>query len=397
MKKVLFISHEANYSGAPIVLLHFLKWFKENTNISFEILLRKNGVLQSDFQAIAPTLLFEELAPSQKSLKGRVLRRFGLQGEDKIYLKRLAKKMSQNNIGLIYSNTVVNGDILELLCELDCPVICHVHELEYAIRFGAGLENFEKIKKATHHYIAVSNAVKENLIKNHNILDERVSVVHEFIPAIFPSLDKADGNKNEIHRRLNIPVNAKIVCASGTTEWRKGTDLFVQLARTVLEKYSSPVHFIWVGGVNNGARYYYELSHDVKNAGLEECVHFLGEQLNPSEYFKSSDVFTLLSREDPFPLVCLEAASLGKPIICFDNAGGEKEFVEEDSGFIVPYLDIAQMAEKVIALLNSPDLCQRLGERAKQKVRERHSVEITSPQIKKIIEKFLEDSKSVEH
>ena len=40
--------------------------------------------------------------------------------------------------------------------------------------------------------------------------------------------------------------------------------------------------------------------------------------------------------EDPYTLVCLEAAALEKPYVCFEGAGGSPEFVEEDCGFVVP-------------------------------------------------------------
>ena len=59
-----------------------------------------------------------------------------------------------------------------------------------------------------------------------------------------------------------------------------------------------------------------------------------------SDYFSIFDVFALMFREDPFPLVCLEAALLEKPNLCFARAGGASELVESDSGFVVPYLDL---------------------------------------------------------
>jgi len=97
----------------------------------------------------------------------------------------------------------------------------------------------------------------------------------------------------------------------------------------------------------------------------------------------------LVSREDPFPLVCLEAASLGKPIVCFDKAGGMPEFVEDDCGFIVPYLDTEAMAEKIIELIKNPELRQRLGERARKKVKERFDVEVQAPKIFSLIQRTM--------
>ena len=96
-----------------------------------------------------------------------------------------------------------------------------------------------------------------------------------------------------------------------------------------------------------------------------------------------------MSREDSYPLVCLEAASLAKPILCFDRAGGEREFVEEDCGFVVPYLQVEMMAERTLELLGSAELRQRMGERAKAKVRERHDVSVSAPRILEVIRRLL--------
>ena len=127
----------------------------------------------------------------------------------------------------------------------------------------------------------------------------------------------------------------------------------------------------------------------VRNAGVESCAHFTGEVTNPFEYYASFDVFVLLSREDPFPLVCLEAAAMGIPILCFAGAGGIPEFVEEDCGFIVPYLDIEAMAIKASVFHERPELKLNYGRAGRQKVSQRHTVDIVAPKLLSIIEEQL--------
>jgi glycosyltransferase involved in cell wall biosynthesis len=83
----------------------------------------------------------------------------------------------------------------------------------------------------------------------------------------------------------------------------------------------------------------------------------------------------------------LEAAALGKPIVCFAEAGGMPEFVEEDCGFVVPYLDVAAMAERVVCLLESRECRLKMGEAARHKITERHDVSVAGPQIVNIIER----------
>jgi hypothetical protein len=45
MKKILFISHSAGRTGAPLMLLNFLTWVKENSDITFEALLKTSDEL----------------------------------------------------------------------------------------------------------------------------------------------------------------------------------------------------------------------------------------------------------------------------------------------------------------------------------------------------------------
>ena len=82
----------------------------------------------------------------------------------------------------------------------------------------------------------------------------------------------------------------------------------------------------------------------------------------------------LTSREDPYPVVCLEKAALEKPIVCFANAGGASAFVEEDHGFVVPYLDGPAMADRIVPLIDSADRRRTMGTAARRKATERHDV-----------------------
>ena len=48
---------------------------------------------------------------------------------------------------------------------------------------------------------------------------------------------------------LKIPENAFIVGASGTLNWRKAPEIFLQIARELFQKNSnSNIVFVWIGG-----------------------------------------------------------------------------------------------------------------------------------------------------
>ncbi|MBZ9787851.1 glycosyltransferase [Psychroflexus sp. CAK57W] len=90
------------------------------------------------------------------------------------------------------------------------------------------------------------------------------------------------------------------------------------------------------------------ISEDLKKLRLTDTVKFVGQQSNPFNYYNQFDIFLMTSKEDPFPLVCIEVGMLGKPIICFDKATGTQEVLENGDGKVVPYLSIERMAEAVV-------------------------------------------------
>lgn len=393
-KTVLFVSHEASRSGAPIILLNLMKWLKYNTDIRFMALIEnasdgKNELLP-EFEALCPTLVYwpprlsSALPAPSAGIAGsirRVLRR-------KPVLQDVLRTIADSDVGLIYSNTVGNAAVLSDLAVLELPVLVHVHELEYAMKWGLGSDSFKIVEKAASRFIAVSGAVKRNLVVNHFVSDEKVSLVYGFVPVV-PSLPYEGCDRNDVLKELGIPCDALVVGASGSIDPRKGTDMFIQLAMKIGRlPHDRPVHFLWVGGNLKGL-YFGALEHDMSKADVAAVMHFTGNVTDPSGYYSAMDVFVLTSREDPFPLVVLEAGALGKPTVCFEASGGAMEFVEPDCGFAVPYLDVDAMAGKTVELLNDDALRGQLGASAAAKVRKRHTLDVGAAQIHNIIKQYL--------
>ncbi len=390
LRRVLFVSHEATRTGAPFLLLHFLEWLKEHTDLPFSILLRKGGALEPEFAAIAPTVVLGRETSYGSGILERLASIFGFGGfVEEHALARIKKQYARENIGLIYSNTATNGEILAWLRDLGTPVISHIHELEFLMQQEMDPVELDQMFANTDYYIAGAEAAKNNLVQNHGIAPELVKTIHEFIPT--PQHNDTDvmNIRQSIREQLRIPDNAPIIGAAGTSDWRKGVDLFVQLARvTYKQDPGLGVHFVWVGGESKGI-HINRLRHDLSKLGLSKVVHFVGAQTNFRDYLASFDIFSLVSREDCLPLVVLEAALLKKPILCFDKAGGAGEFVKNDAGFVVPYLDLELMGERAITLLRDPDLRRTLGECAANKAKQQHDVAVIAPRTLQIILRFI--------
>ncbi len=342
------------------------------------------------FESLAPVTLFSQSLAGKLEILKSVFRRRGWRLPDGNPARSLfERRVGTKCFDLVYSNTVTNSEILKLTARLNPPVICHVHELEWGITHY-GLDRFNITKDLTDRFVAVSKAVRENLVQNHSIQTDVIDINYEFIPTSQFDKINVEQARTGICEEYDIPKSSAIICASGTTGWRKGPDLFIQLAIAVQNLMAEvPVYFFWIGGQGNGPEYQ-NLIYDIEKSGFARKIKFIPEQEQPFEYFAAADLFVMVSREDPFPLVCLEAAALGKPILCFENAGGMPEFVGSDAGFSVPYLDIMAMARKCVDLVRSPDLSAQMGRQAKYKVKRRHDVEVAGANLLQIIENEIE-------
>jgi glycosyltransferase involved in cell wall biosynthesis len=184
-----------------------------------------------------------------------------------------------------------------------------------------------------------------------------------------------------VRERLTIDPGAFVVGACGSLGWRKGSDLFLQIAsRAVARDAAANVHFVWVGGAP-GEMATLEFIHDLDRFGLASRCTLVPATAEALDYYCAMDVFALPSREDPFPLVVLEAAAHGVATICFENAGGAVEFVGDDAGLRVPYLDVEAFAMLVLELASEPQRGHALGECARAKLARDHVLESQAPKL----------------
>src|SRR5436190_14793250 len=109
-RRVLFVSHDAMRTGAPVLLLHFLRWLRANTSIDFEVVLRRAGELSAEFAALAPVWHGEATTGRLARTRMRVAARLGLKASlDDAHISRMVRQMSRRRFGVVYSNTFTNG------------------------------------------------------------------------------------------------------------------------------------------------------------------------------------------------------------------------------------------------------------------------------------------------
>ena len=157
--------------------------------------------------------------------------------------------------------------------------------------------------------------------------------------------------------RLGLSADDILVLGSGNGDFRKGIDLFVQVAREIaLSSATSTIRkivFAWAGPVERNFQQWVE--KDVTELGLSERLIFLGQQRDVAPCFASSDIFFLPSREDPFATVVLEAMASGVPVVGFLGSGGFEEQARGGAGLAVPLCRRRSAAGGLEAMADQPD------------------------------------------
>lgn len=343
---IIFVSHEASQTGAPAVLLSLMQWIKDNTDINFAIVVGASGEWNHKFVAMAPTFFIDAYHHHE--------------------LDRELKSFCGSHVKAVYINTIAAALFAERLTYLQAEFITHVHEMENV--FQIFQPHVEVLKQICTKYIAVSPGSVDAIHKRYDMNQIELKFLKPFI-------DK----KRQTERPITNPSAKKAIFGCGAVEMRKGFDLFCITAATLKARGRDDVQFYWIGSDTNKELVAADVIHQ---HGVADVVEFMGVKDYPRDYFEWGDLFLLPSREDPYPLVCMEAAECDMPVICFDEqAGGMHSFVEGDAGAVVPYLSTEAMADAIIDLLDDEPKRQACGHTAHQKVIDRHYVDVIAPQI----------------
>jgi glycosyltransferase involved in cell wall biosynthesis len=353
-RKILFISHDAYRTGAPILLLNLAALLRSK-GFEIDFLLKKGGDLVDEFKAIGTTTITQ---PSQ-SFSSRVKRKL-LMNET---LYHDIENLAWNSYSFILSNTITNGDILSIVRKYyKGKIFSYIHELEIASVFFTNEQDVAHLLETTDHYLVPCKAVERFLEKKYAIPASRVALLPYYIP-----------KKNSSSPKKKINEKPFLVGGVGTADWRKGPDLFLQVGAMVFGLLpDANILFVWKGVSENNIDVK-RLEYDIKKAGLTGRVLLEQASGDMPDFYKQLNLLLLTSREDPYPLVVLEAAAAAVPTICFENSGGAIEFVQGSKGGVsVAYLNVQAMATEVINFYQNRQAQETAGQNAKNYLERTH-------------------------
>ena len=302
--------------------------------------------------------------------------------------------------GSAFDSGLKIGKSLAKITREHSPEILHLHYFGFINLYSwlARLQSVKRIFFTDHHsrpsgYIAnraplwkraVGRIVNGPLTKvicvsnyGHNCMSSFGLLPSNRFQMIYNAVDlsrvEADPQRAiDFRKRYSIPSDRSIVTQVSWVIPEKGIIDFLETARVVTRQ-DRNVQFVIVG---EGA-YREQYMRQAVEMGIEDHVTWTGMVEDPfgEGVFEAADVICQFSRwEEVFGWMIAEAMAHGKPVIA-TRAGGIPELVQDrESGYLVDRADIKAMSDKILALLNDPELRDRMGSTGRNIVHEKFNL-----------------------
>ena len=137
--------------------------------------------------------------------------------------------------------------------------------------------------------------------------------------------------------------------------------MLIKAFEQVVKKYPQKTLVIYGDGP-----YKEETLQLVNKLKLNEKVYLPGDVLDVAKKIKDAAIFALPSDTEGMPNALMEAMALELPCVATDcPCGGPKTLIQDGvNGFLCDVNDVDTMADRIIKLIEHPELAKQIGEKA---------------------------------
>jgi starch synthase len=254
------------------------------------------------------------------------------------------------------------------------PAVATVHSLEplrpwKARQLGTGYDLSKWMEReglcACDRVVAVSEGMKNDIMKCYPIPSSRISVVHNGIdPAVYTRREDAGVLAKYRVRKPYVLFVGRLTRQKGVFDLLQASKMFPAGTQLVLAT-----------GKPDEPGILEDLERAVKRRGDVVWINSMLGQAETIALYSGASVSVTPSVYEPFGIVVLEAMACGSPVVA-SAVGGIREIVQSGrSGLLVPPSDPPGLAEAVNRLLGDTALQNRLAVNARKRVMERFSWE----------------------
>ena len=267
----------------------------------------------------------------------------------------------------------------ESLNELDIPFVVHFHgrDATRLMALASYRREIGKVFDYSQKVIVASNHIKRRLALMACPIS-KISVIRLGI----------DISKLPLRSQRTVKTSHPSVIHVGRLVEKKDPVALLYAFRLVLNRISeAKLTMIGSGALLNRIR------NAIKDLQLADSVRLLGalprdEVLNElcrHWVYAQHCVTASTGDQEGFSVSMLEAAACGLPVVSTIHNGIPENVIDNQTGFLVQEHDYESMAERMIRLLEDPDLCEKMGMAGRCRVEEHFLLETRIKKINKVL------------
>lgn len=224
------------------------------------------------------------------------------------------------------------------------------------------------IHKLADGIITTGESVREALISHNRVSPHRIVSIPTGVPLekFSPELDGA-----AIRRELGIAPGRRVVTIVAILRKIKRHDLFLEMARQLLQRYPDLVFLIVGDGPMRD-----EIIAQRKVSGLEQDVIMTGHREDIPDIIAASDIVVLTSDKEGVPQSLSQAMAMAKPVVAAPVGGIPDLVLDYETGLFADAGSGASFTAKVSELLDNESLRTSLGKSAREHVLNQFTAEI---------------------
>jgi len=230
--------------------------------------------------------------------------------------------------------------------------------------------------------IAISKAVKEDLVDRFGLKSEIVKVIYNGID-LDKFIPKKIEERKELRKKFGLE-NGPVIGIISRIAKIKGHEYLIKAMKIILERYSNAKLLIL--GEGKGKDY---LKKMVKDLRMGENVIFSSLNLDTLSLFSLMDVFVLPSLEEGLGMVILEAMASNVPVVATE-VGGIPEIIRNgENGLLVPPQDYLKLGEAICKILENSELRDKFIYNGRKTVEENFNLKNMVKETEKVYEEII--------
>jgi glycosyltransferase involved in cell wall biosynthesis len=222
--------------------------------------------------------------------------------------------------------------------------------------------------------IVTSDFWKEVLVKKYNETASKIEVIHNMID--YDRFSNATSTRKQLLDQFGIDSGKKIIGSLGRFQLQKRPDIFLRVAE--LMQNNNNYHFVMAGDGDM----YEELKDRINRLSN---LTYIGATKNPENVYPMFDVAVFPSKYEGYPLVGIECAYLGLPIIAANIVGFREQIENGNIGLLYDIKGDEEDAGSIKQiLLHEYDNLITLGKNGPAFVNKFHNKEVIKADIQKV-------------